>query len=115
MPRSCACSRPARIWRAISTARSGSHRAVIEEIGERLALDVLHHQVRRAFVDAEVDERHAVGMVQPRRRARLALEAIDDARLVRQDGVQELDDDRAADADALALVDDAHATFGQHR
>ena len=99
----------------MSTARSRLDRAVVEQIGERLALDVLHHEIGRALVDAEVDQRHAVGVVQPRRRARLALEAIDDARLVGEHRVQELDDDGTPDADALAFVDDAHAAFGEQR
>ena len=93
----------------------GRDGAVVEQIGERLALDVLHDEVRRAFVDAEVDQRDAVGMVEPRGGARLALEAIDDAGLVGQHCVQELDDDGAADPDALALVDHAHAALGQQR
>ncbi|HEX4513253.1 MAG TPA: hypothetical protein VH054_06945, partial [Polyangiaceae bacterium] len=92
----------------------GANGAVIEQIGERLALDVFHDEIGRALIDAEVDERDAVRMIETRRRPRFTLEAIDDARLVVQDRVQELDDDGTADTDALGFVDDAHAAFRQH-
>src|SRR5439155_14537898 len=68
---------------------------------------------RRALLDAEVDQRDAVGMIEPRGGARLALEAIDDAGAIGEHRVQELDDHGAADADALGGVDDAHSALGE--
>jgi hypothetical protein len=44
-PRSCAASRPAAICTANSTASSTGSGPAVEPVGERLALDILEHEV----------------------------------------------------------------------
>ena len=53
---------------------SRSRRSSFEDGIEPLALDELHDVEMRSLVLADAEDRHDVGVVQPRRRPRLALE-----------------------------------------
>jgi hypothetical protein len=86
----------------------------LEEPGQRVALDVLHHQVHRAAVLSDVEDRHDVRVSDPHREPRLfdevALEL--DAPHVR---VHELDRDLALELERVVharQVHGAHAAAG---
>ena len=83
--------------------------AAADDLRERLPLEVLHDEVPEPLVLAEVQDAHDVAVVEPRRRLRLALEALRVARRVRDVLVHELDRDRHVEREVLALVDLAHA------
>jgi hypothetical protein len=71
---------------------------------------VLHRQVQDAVLGAsEVDDAHAVRMVQAAGRARLLIEARDGLVVPQQVRVDDLDGDRAAERALLGAVHAAHA------
>ena len=83
---------------------------LLDQILERLALEVLHDEVDRAFgQDAEVGDVDDVRMVDRRRRARLAQEAVDRFLIARELRVQHFHRDGLLDVDVLAEIDGAHA------
>ncbi len=77
---------------------------LLDQILERLALEVLHHEVDRALgQDAEVGDVDDVRVVDRGRRARLAEEAMDRLLVARELRMQHLHRDRLLDVDVLAL------------
>jgi len=83
--------------------------AVAEHGVEAAPLDELHGVEGHAVVGADAEDGHDVGVVQPRRRLRLALEALQQVRPRRRLGRQHLEGDVAAERFLHRLVDDAHA------
>ena len=81
----------------------GQHRV------QALALDELHHIIMRSLMLADAEDRHDVGVVQPRGRAGLALEAADLLGVGERPGGQHLERHAAAERLLLGLVHDAHA------
>jgi hypothetical protein len=86
----------------------GQQRALVHDLPQGAAGDELHHQVRRALPDPEVDDRDAVRVGELAHHPGLALEPREELRVVGVRRVEELDRDELADGDALGLVDDAH-------
>ena len=74
---------------------------VLEDAGERLAMDVLHHQEQLVLVADDVDRRHDVGVADARGEAGLVDQHGDELRIARQVRVQPLDGDDTGEA-ALA-------------
>ena len=109
MPCLCAASRASAICAATSSAcASGSgpfsSRSASDSPGE-----VLHHEVGRAVVRADVVERADVRVRERGDRAGLALEAHAAVRIGAQFGGEDLDGDRAVEAGVAGLVDLTHA------
>jgi hypothetical protein len=69
----------------------------------------LHHIEVQALMLADPENRHDVGVVQPRRRPRLALEAAQLPGVEQGVGRQHLEGDVPAQRDQFSLVDDPHA------
>ena len=83
-----------------------------EALGERLALEELHHDERAAVVGvAEVGDVDDVLVADRRRELRLLLEARDDRFALRVLLEQDLDRDALADQRVRRLVDRAHAAL----
>jgi hypothetical protein len=80
-----------------------------EDVVEGLAVDELHDVVMSAGLLAHGEDRHDVAVVQPRRRPRLALEALDVAGVAQGPGRQHLQRHAPAQRLLLGLVDHAHA------
>ena len=74
-PRSCAASSAAAIWMPRRERLARRQRPAREALRERLALDELEHEVRRARRLLEPVDRGDVRVVERRERLRLALEA----------------------------------------
>ena len=83
-------------------------------IGERLALDQLHHEVEVFTLHADVVHRADVGMVERGDEPGLALEAGADLRRRGQIG-RDLDGDLAAQAEIAGAVNLAHASGAERR
>ena len=74
----CVASSTLAIWRPISASSiGGSLPARAIRARERLALEVLHDQVRVAGVMADVEDLDDAGVLDPADRARLVEEALD--------------------------------------
>ena len=80
-----------------------------DRVGERLPFEVLHDQVVDAVLMADVVERADVRMVQPRDRARLAVEALAQLRARGEMRGQDLDGDVAVETRVAGAIDLAHA------
>ncbi|MEJ7718051.1 MAG: hypothetical protein WKF31_08840 [Thermoleophilaceae bacterium] len=76
---------------------------------ERLALDVLEHDVGTGVVLTRVDDRDHVGVRQPRHRARLAPESLDLVLLGGHLGVEDLDGHPSLEGLVERPVDGGHA------
>jgi hypothetical protein len=84
-------------------------RALLEQAGERVALDELHHEHEAVdIVGHEVDDPRHVVAADSAEDVRLALEARDDLVVHRGGGEQRLDRDAQAGPDLLAEPDLAH-------
>ena len=91
---------------------SGSSRLAREALGERLALEELHHDERAAVVGgAEVGDVDDVLVADRRRELRLLLEPRDDRFALRVLLEQHLHRDALADQRVRRLVDRAHAAL----
>src|SRR5262249_1402485 len=82
---------------------------------QRLALEQLRDDVRRAVVRPEVVNRRDIRVIEDARGARLLLEALQAVRLLRVRRRQDLDRDFAAEARILRAVDLSHAARAQRR
>ncbi|MFN7915380.1 MAG: hypothetical protein U0Q55_08565 [Vicinamibacterales bacterium] len=86
----------------------GERRVLLDGLGQRLARDVLHDDVRPVLVIADVEDRDDVRVAQLAGRPGLALEAF--THLGRVDAVaQQLDGDQAIDGGIASDIDGAHA------
>jgi hypothetical protein len=90
-------------------------RAGGKAIGERLALDQLHHEVIDFLVVADVVQRAEVGMIQRGDRLRLPLEAQRQARIASHACREHLDGDAAVQPRVGGGVDLAHAAGAKGR
>ena len=79
-----------------------------DQLLQRPALDVLHHDVVRALGDAPVVDRDDVGVRQPGGVGRLAAEALDELLVVRVALVEDLHRDAAAELLVLGEPDVGH-------
>ena len=82
---------------------------LVDDQVEPLALDELHGIVADLAVLADLEDRHDVGVVELRRRPRLAAEAGQRLEVLRDLPGQDLQGHAAAEGDLLGLVDHAHA------
>ena len=85
------------------------HRAALDEVLERLALEQLHDDERLALVLPDLVNRADVGVVERGRRAGLAKEAVERGAVAGGLGRQELQGDGPAEDAVVGPVDDAHA------
>ena len=90
-------------------------RALLQAIGERLALEQLHHQEVRVALVPDVEQRADVGMVERGDRLRLALEALAALVVLREADGKDLDGDAAVEAGVLPAPDLAHAAGADRR
>ena len=90
-------------------ARSRSRRSSCDDQVQALALDELHGIEADIAVLAHLEDRHDVGVVQPRRGAGLAAEPLLDHPVAGHRPRQDLQRHPAAQRDLLGLVDHAHA------
>ena len=90
----------------------GQTRTALHDGPERLARHVLHHDVRRVVVLADLEHRHDVGVAQAPGRARLAGEALAQLRAV-EAVAQQLDGDEAVDRGIAPEVYDGHAALAE--
>ena len=79
-----------------------------DEVAQRSAFDVLHHDEVRAVLLAPVVDRDDVGVVEVRGGLRLAAEALDERRLARVLGEQRLQRDRPVQQLVVREVDLGH-------
>ena len=84
-------------------------RQLVDDQLEPLALDELHGVEDDLAVLAHLEDRHDIGVVQPRRGPRLAAEPLQRLAVLGHDAGQDLERDPAAERDLLGLVDHAHA------
>ncbi len=89
-------------------------RALLEPLGERLAIEVLHDQICRAVLFADVVQRADVRVVELGNRARFTIEALAETRVGGERVRQDLDRDGAVETGIAGLVDLAH-TAGTDR
>ena len=85
------------------------HRPLRYDLGKRAALDQLHGEVEDTLSSTGSEDRHDSGVLEPRRRSRLAKEANREPLVERRAGRQHLQRDSAAERFLLGLVDDPHA------
>ena len=98
----------------MSTARGDLEPALFgDELVEAPAAHELHHDVGLLAVQAEVDDRDAVRVLEPRHQPGLALEPLAAFHRRRQRGVHDLDRDRAIELQPDAAIDDAHRALGE--
>ncbi|MCX5746924.1 MAG: hypothetical protein NT062_31015 [Proteobacteria bacterium] len=88
---------------------SAAHR---EEVLEVVARDEVHDDERPPRVDADVDHRCAVRVLEPGHRHRLDLEPLPARQLLRQLVVHDLDGHDAPQLHALGAIHDAHGALG---
>ena len=82
---------------------------LLEAIGERFALEVLHDQVVQRCRFSDVEERADVRVAERRDRPGLAVEALQELLVLREPGGEHLDRDVPAEARVARAPDFAHA------
>ena len=90
--------------------------ALLDDVGQRSAVDKLHHQKGRAFVLAHVKDRHDSGMRQNARCARLAVESraiLLGLRAFERRGMDGLESHEAAYGRVARLEDATHRALAQ--
>ena len=90
-------------------------RALLQAIGEDLALEQLHHQEVRVALVPDVEERADVGVIQGGDRLGLALEALAALLVLGEGGGEDLDGDAAVEAGVLPPPDLAHSAGADRR
>src|SRR5205814_9965452 len=89
------------------------HRRLAHFLIERAPLDVLHHDIGAALPHAEIEDRHAMAMLQLADGPCLTIEAGDRLLVLGGALVEELDGHGLAELEPLAPVDHAHAALAQ--
>ena len=85
----------------------------LEPLLDRALVHELHRVEVGVALVVDVIDLHDVGVVEPRRGARLGLEPRDEDRVLRQLGRQHLERDLAVEADLVGAVDLAHAALAE--
>ena len=99
-----------------AASRGASSPRARMRVGERLADEQLHHEVRRAVVElAEIVDGDDRRMVDRCRRARLLEEARGEHGVGREIAAQHLHREQAIERDVTDLVDRAHAALAERR
>ncbi len=93
----------------------GRQRPGMEHLAQRPAVDELHRDVDRRVFRPDVVDRHDVGVVEGRGRARLLLESLAPVGVGRELGRQHLDGHLAAEARVSRSVDFSHASRADGR
>ncbi len=101
--------------RAILQHLRQRQRATGQRVGQRFAVDQLHHQVVAALLLADVEQRADVGMAQRGDRLRLAPEAGEQRGVGGEVGRQHLDRHLAVEARVPGAVDLAHSAGADRR
>jgi len=86
-----------------------------QPIGECLAFEVLHDEVRRPGLFTDVVQCADMGMVDPGNRAGLPIEALTEVRVRRKRGRQDLDGNGAIEPRVARFVDLSHPTGTDQR
>jgi hypothetical protein len=81
----------------------------LEPAGQRLALEVLHDEIRRAVLFADVVQRADVRVLELRDRARFTIEPLSELRIASKRGWKDFDGDDAIETRVAGLVDLTHA------
>ena len=84
-----------------------------DDVAQRAPFQQLGDEVRPARLDADVEDREDVGMVQRRRCARLELEAAQPLVILRRVSRQHLDCDLAAEPRVFRAIDLTHAAVSK--
>ena len=94
----------------IAAVRAGGERPLlIEHLGERATFEQLHRDVEHAVgLFAEVEDARRVRVIEPRRGARLGVEAHHELGIVTQLVGQNLERDELVEGDLLGAIHDAH-------
>ena len=87
----------------------GRHRALLDALGERLALQIFHDEKIRAVLLADVVERADIGVIEAGNRACLALEALANFRRIGQMEGQNLQGHGAVEPRIFRAIDFAHS------
>jgi hypothetical protein len=111
--RHCRFSCDARSGPAAAVSRSAQPADVLQHLLQAHAIDALHRVVENAVLLAVVEDRHDVGMVQPRGRAGLGLEPPQIGRIGAKPRVHDLERHPILERLVLGLVDDSHAPSAQ--
>ena len=109
MPLSCAAARPLRDLAGVVDGLAMRQRRCADARAQRLALEQLRDDVRRALVAADVVDGEDVGVIERAGGARLLLEAAQAVGVGRERRGQHLDGDVAAEARVARAIDLAHA------
>ena len=99
----------------VSQGQVQGKRALLEALGQRLALEALHDEECHAVLLADVVEGADVRMAQPGDGPRLALEALEPVGLLGRRGGKNLEGDGAVEPRVPRAVDLAHASRAQGR
>ena len=113
MPSACAASSASAISMASRQQRFHLQRTPSDPLPQRHAIQKLHGDEGSPVVLADFVNRADVGMVQRRRRPRLAPKALQRQRFARRIFGQELQRHQTAERRVLRLVDHAHAARAQ--
>ncbi len=113
MPAVCATSSASAICAPKSTNCSTDKRLAFDAILQRRPVEILHHDVLAVFVFANVVDGADVGMVERRRRPRLAPEALERLRVLRQFVGQKFQGHTPAEAQIFRLIHHTHTAAAQ--
>jgi len=89
--------------------------ATLDPAGQRLAIEVLHDEIRRAVLFADVVQRADVRVLELRDRARFAIEPFSELGISGERRWQDLDGDDAIETRVARLVDLAHSAGADGR
>src|SRR5262249_32091717 len=92
-----------------------THRPARQFLRKRVALEVLHHEVRGAILLPDVVERADTRMIQLRDDARLTVEPLAELRIAGERLREDLDRDSAVEARVARLVHLPHAARAERR
>jgi len=90
-------------------------RALAQPIGQRLALQMLHHQKAGAVFDADIEQRADVRVVQGCNGASFSIEALTELRYASERMWKDLDRDGAIEPGIPGAVHFAHASRSERR
>ena len=90
-------------------------RAFLQPVGERLTVEQLHHEERRAVVLSYVMERADMRVRQLRDGSRFPVQPVFELRVPSERGAQDLDGDGPVEPRVARLVDFAHAPRAERR